>query len=60
MQRVSQYQRIILAVIIGITLGIILSLVLVHWLWLPFMIGICFIFSLFCKSASELPEEKQA
>lgn len=59
MEPASQYQRILLAIIVGIVLGIILSLVFVQWLWLPLMVGVCFIFSLFCKSASELPEEKQ-
>ena len=54
----SQHKRIIIAVIIGSILGVIISFVVSNWLWLPLMIGVCFIFSLFCQGASELPEEE--
>ncbi len=53
------YKRIIIAVIVGIVLGIILSIALVNWLWLPLMIGVCFIFSLFCKEATDIPEDEE-
>jgi hypothetical protein len=54
-----QTKRIIIAIIIGIILGLILSIFFITWLWLPLIIGVCFIFSYFCKSASDVPEESK-
>ncbi len=59
MKSISHYKRIIIAVIIGTLLGVIISIAFVNWLWIPLMIGVCFIFSLFCKEASEIPEEEE-
>ena len=60
MKLTPQFRRIILAVLLGIILGVILSLAIGNWLWFPLMIGVCFILSLFCQGASEIPEKKEA
>jgi galactitol-specific phosphotransferase system IIC component len=59
MKLTSQYTRIIIAIILGIILGVIISFAFGNWLWLPLMIGACFIFSLFCRETSEIPEKEE-
>ena len=59
MNLTPQTKRILIAILFGTISGIILSILFVNWLWLPLMIGVSFIFSFFCKEATDIPENEE-
>ncbi|MFX1566051.1 MAG: hypothetical protein ACFFCH_08685 [Promethearchaeota archaeon] len=56
----KRYCNVILAILLGVILGVIFSIVFGYWLWLPLMIGVCFLFTFFCKKTTDIPEKSSA
>ncbi|MFX1582203.1 MAG: hypothetical protein ACFFCJ_08260 [Promethearchaeota archaeon] len=57
MVQLTSHRNVLIAILIGAILGVILSITFGYCLWLPLMIGVCFLFSFFCKETTDIPEE---
>ncbi|MDO8122808.1 MAG: hypothetical protein Q6364_00290 [Candidatus Hermodarchaeota archaeon] len=56
----TQRNQLLVACIIGAIIGVICSLFFNNIFWLPLMIMVAGLVSLFCKSAADIPPEEES
>lgn len=55
----TQYKRLIIACIIGAIIGVICGFFFNNILWVPLLIIVAGLVSLFCKPARDIPPEEE-